>query len=192
VLRWSRWSSVATAHGTDNVSAGNMPPFHHWASTVTLSNVRVHNGHRYYSWMKITSRGHRTFRRAIAAVAAAGSSHEGPSGSPHFAGVAAVTPAVQQVTHADPLDATKTNPVDRLGRQASSPVRALSTAPLATWVRWLLTLDSPAVVIHSGWRLSCPGLTDSGGEESGQVGLLVPGPACKDIEHSCFGRRMSL
>jgi len=61
-MRWSRWSSQASGHGSDNWSNGNAGTLHRWPSTVTLSNVKLHNGHRYYSAMKITSRGHQTIR----------------------------------------------------------------------------------------------------------------------------------
>ncbi|HEY3976288.1 MAG TPA: hypothetical protein VGM79_03365 [Streptosporangiaceae bacterium] len=56
-MHWSRWSASATGHGTDTPGSG-----HHWASTVTLSGLRSHGGHRYYSAMRITSPGHPTFR----------------------------------------------------------------------------------------------------------------------------------
>lgn len=61
-MRWSRWSSQASGHGTDNWSSGNAGRLHRWPSTVTLSHVKIHHRHRYYSAMKITSRGHRTIR----------------------------------------------------------------------------------------------------------------------------------
>jgi hypothetical protein len=56
-MHWSRWSGPAVGHGTDTPGSGR-----HWASTVTLSSLKVHGGHRYYSAMTITSPGHQTFR----------------------------------------------------------------------------------------------------------------------------------
>jgi len=61
-LRWTRWSSVATAYGTDNWANGNAGHLHRWASTVTLYKVKTHHGHRYFDAMKIASHGHRTIR----------------------------------------------------------------------------------------------------------------------------------
>ena len=61
-LHWTHWSSVATAHGTDNWSNGNAGHLHRWASTVTLYKVKSHHGHRYFDAMKIASHGHHTLR----------------------------------------------------------------------------------------------------------------------------------
>ena len=61
-MRWTRWNGTfAKAGGTDRWANGAAGPVHNWPSTITLYRVRIHNGHRYYSRMKIASHGHRTF-----------------------------------------------------------------------------------------------------------------------------------
>jgi hypothetical protein len=62
-MRWTRWNgSFAKAGGTDQWADGEAGQIHRWPSTITLSRVRTHRGHPYYSRMKIASHGHHTFR----------------------------------------------------------------------------------------------------------------------------------
>jgi hypothetical protein len=56
-LSWSGWGS-GTAHGRGHFYGS--PTFGYGGASVTLYDVRVHNGHRYFSWIKITAPGHAT------------------------------------------------------------------------------------------------------------------------------------
>jgi hypothetical protein len=53
-LSWSNWAS-SSAHGR-----GHYYGFGSYAANVTLYDVKVHNGHRYFSWIKIAASGHKT------------------------------------------------------------------------------------------------------------------------------------
>jgi hypothetical protein len=52
-LSWSSWSS-ASAHGR-----GHYYGFGSYGANVTLYNVKIHSGRRYFSWIKIAASGHK-------------------------------------------------------------------------------------------------------------------------------------
>jgi hypothetical protein len=53
-ISWSTWRSLsATGHG-------HYYGFGSYNANVKLYYVKVHNGHRYFAWIRITARGHRT------------------------------------------------------------------------------------------------------------------------------------
>lgn len=53
-LSWSGWAS-GRAHGR-----GHYYGFGSYNAHVTLYNIKVHHGDRYFSWIKIAARGHKT------------------------------------------------------------------------------------------------------------------------------------
>jgi hypothetical protein len=53
-LSWSRWSA-GSAYGR-----GHYFGFGSYEANVRVYDVKVHNGRRYFSWIKIAERGHRT------------------------------------------------------------------------------------------------------------------------------------
>lgn len=53
-ISWSKWSS-STAYGR-----GRYYGFGSYQANVKLYDVKIHRGRRYFSWIKITRRGHKT------------------------------------------------------------------------------------------------------------------------------------
>lgn len=53
-MAWSKWSS-STAYGR-----GHYYGFGSYQANVKLYDVKIHHGRRYFSWIKITKRGHKT------------------------------------------------------------------------------------------------------------------------------------
>ena len=60
-LHWTHWTTrSAFASGQWLACAGALGPCEKWTGNVSLTRVAAHKGTRYFSWLVITAKHHRT------------------------------------------------------------------------------------------------------------------------------------